>query len=150
MMSFSKQFQQGIGLFRSVDFWLFGITFISSVFMLQNLGSVPRQLTLFGAILAAGIVISIIVKRKRNWRRKETGWKGMLYAIATLLLVTYAVCSSSIYLATLRGIELEGSFLARAIAALPTFGGLLSFMYLGIFAAAANLGLTDLPDFDDR
>ena len=29
-----------------------------------------------------------------------------------------------------------------------TFGGLISFMYLGIYAAAASLSLTDLPDLE--
>ena len=75
----------------------------------------------------------------------------MLYAIGVLLIASYAICIFAIYLASLRGIALEGSFLTRAITALSdpmTSGGVVSFMYLGIYASAANLGLTNLPDME--
>jgi membrane protease YdiL (CAAX protease family) len=148
-MSLSKQIQNATAQLKSVDFWLFVVSFISSGFILQDLGSIPLQLTVFGSILAVAIVISVIIKRKRNWTRKDTGWKGPLYAIGTLLFVGYAICSFSIHFASRRGIELAGSFLSQAITALSdpmTFGGFISFMYLGIYSAAAWLGLTDLPD----
>lgn len=116
---------------------------------LQRLGSITRQSIMLIVILAIGVAISIVSKKRRNWTRKDTGWKGALYAVGTLLFVGYVICSFSLIFASRREIELTGSFMEQALTALSdpmTFGGLMPFMFLGIYSAAASLGLTDLPE----
>ena len=148
-MSFSDQFHKAFAQLRSVDFWLFGASFIVSGFTLQGLGSISRQAIALSVILAVGVAISIVSKKRRNWTRKDTGWKGALYAVGALLFVGYAICSFSLTFASRREIELTGSFMEQALMALSDpmiFGGLMPFMFLGIYSAAASLGLTDLPE----
>ena len=120
-----------------------------TVFTLQNFGSIPAQVMALAAILAVGIGISIVSKRKRNWTRKNTGWKGSLSAVGALLFVGYAICSFAIYFAPRRDIELTGSFLTQALTALSEpmiFASFMPFIFLGIYSAASSLGLTDLPE----
>lgn len=148
-MSLSDQIQKASAPLRSIDFWLFGASFIVSGITLQRLGSITRQSITLVVILAIGVAISIVSKKRRNWTRKDTGWKGALYAVGTLLFVGYVICSFSLIFASRREIELTGSFMEQALTALSdpmTFGGLMPFMFLGIYSAAASLGLTDLPE----
>ena len=148
-MSLSDEFQRAFAHLKSVDFWLFVVSFIVSGFALQGLGTISRQAIALLVILAVGVVISIASKTRKNWRRKDTGWKGVLYAVGTLLFIGYAICIFSLKFATRREIELRGSFMEQALTALSdpmTFGGIMPFMFLGIYSAAAWLGLTDLPE----
>ncbi|MGB5210699.1 MAG: hypothetical protein WBP60_09275, partial [Gammaproteobacteria bacterium] len=64
MMSLSKETKNATAQLKSVDFGLFVFSFILSGFILQDLGSIPLQLTVFGSILAVAIVICVIIKRK--------------------------------------------------------------------------------------
>jgi hypothetical protein len=148
-MNVAVQFQKAFAQLRSVDFWLFGVSFMVSTFTLQSLGSVPAQTMAILVILIVGVAISIVSKKKRNWTRKYTGWKGGLYAVGMLLFVGSAICSFSLHFAARRDLGLTGSFVQQALTALSdpmTFGGLMPFMFLGIYSAAASLGLTDLPE----
>jgi membrane protease YdiL (CAAX protease family) len=148
-MSLSDQLQKASAQLKSVDFWLFVVSFIVSGFTLQGLGSISRQAIALLVILTVGVAISIASKIRKNWTRKDTGWKGVLYAVGALLFVGYAICSFSLTFVTRREIDLSGSFMEQALAALSdpmTFGGLMPFAFLGIYSAAASLGLTDLPE----
>ncbi len=147
-MSLSDHLNKALAQLKSVDFQLFIASFIVSGFALQKLDSISRQVIALLVILAIGVAISVVSKNRKSWTRQDTGWKGIVYAIGVLLFVGYAICSFSITFAPRRGIELTGSFSEQAITALSdpmTFGGLMPFMFLGIYSAAASLGLTDSP-----
>ncbi len=147
-MGLSEQIQKAIAQLKSVDFQLFVASFIVSGFTLQKLDSVSRQVIALSVILAIGVAISVVSKARKSWTRQHTGWKGVAYAVGVLLFVGYAICSFSLTFGSRSEIELTGSFLEQAIRALSdpmTFGGLMPFMFLGVYSAAASLGLTDSP-----
>lgn len=133
-------------ILKSVDFWLFIVSFIASGFTLQKLPTISEQVAAVAAILAICIVISFIFKRNGGWERNPTGVKGVLSAVGVMLFVGYTICMFSVSLAGNRKLELSGTFLEQAQIALAdpvVFGGAIPFIFLGIYSAAGYLGLTD-------
>ncbi len=101
------------------------------------------------AILTVSVGVSVLLKRRAGWTRKYTGWKGGLYAVLAMLFVGYAIGMFSLHAATLRQIELDGPLLSRLCTSLSdpvVFGIVMPFVFLGTFASAIQLGLTDFPD----
>ena len=134
-------------MLKSVDFWLFLASFFVSGFTLQSLPTVAGQVLALAAILGVSIAISFLFKWRNSWARKPTGVRGALSALGVMLFVSYAICAFSISLAGMRNLELSGSFLEQAQTALAdpmVFGGVIPFIFLGIFSAAGYLGLTDV------
>ena len=145
-MDLGKSFRAARLVLKSVDFWLFVVSFIASGFTLQQLPTVSEQIVAVVAILAICVVVSFMFKRKSGWVRNPTGIRGALSALGVMLFVGYAICMFSVSLAGNRELELSGTFLEQAQIALAepiVFGGVIPFIFLGIYSAAGYLGLTD-------
>ena len=145
-MDLGKSFRAARLVLKSVDFWLFNISFIASAFTLQQLATVSEQVVAVTAILGICAVVSFMFKIKGGWVRDPTGVRGVLSAIGVMLFVGYAICMFSVSLAGNRELELRRTFLEQAQIALAEpmiFGGVIPFLFLGIFSAAGYLGLTD-------
>lgn len=67
-MSLSDQLQSALAQLKSVDFWLFVVSFIVSGFTLQGLGSIYRQAIALVVILA---VASRHFYRVKNWEELD-------------------------------------------------------------------------------
>ena len=145
-MDLGKSFRAARLVLKSVDFWLFVVSFIASGFTLQQLPTVSEQVVAVVAILGICVVVSFMFKRKSGWVRNSTGVRGVLSAVGVMLFVGYAICMFSVSLAGNRELELSGTFLEQAQIALAepmVFGGVIPFIFLGIYSAAGYLGLTD-------
>jgi hypothetical protein len=152
-MEFGKSFRAAFLMLKSVDFWLFAVSFMVSGFTLQGLTTVKDQVLVVVAILAVSIVTSFIIKRRNGWTRKPSGIKVALSAVGIMLFVSYAICAFSISSAGIRNMELTGSFLDQAQTALANpmvFGGVIPFIFLGVFSAASYLGLTDAHELEAK
>ncbi len=146
-MELGKSIRAAFLMLKSVDFWLFMASFGVSGFTLQSLPTIADQIFALVAILAVCVVISVLFKWRRGWARKQTGVRGALSALGVMLFVGYAISAFSVSLARTRNIGLSGSFLEQAQTALAEpmiFGGVIGFIFLGIFSAAGYLGLTDV------
>ena len=150
-MDIGKSFRSALLVWTSVDFWLFVISFISSGFLLQELSTILSQVAALFAILAFCAAVSFMVKRKSGWVRRPPGLKGVLSAIGVMLFVGYAICMFSVSIASRRNMDLSGSFFEKVQTALAdpmVFGGVIPFIFLGIYSAAGYLGLTDTHRLD--
>lgn len=124
-----------------------------SGFTLQSLPTISHQILALIAILAICVVISFVFKRRSDWARKQTGVKGVMSALGVMIFVGYAICAFSVSLAGMRKMELSGTFLEQAQTALAepmVFGGVIPFIFLGIFSAAGYLGLTDVHHIESQ
>ena len=145
-MDLGKSLRAARLVLKSVDFWLFIVSFSVSGITLQELPTVSDQVAAVGAILAICVVVSFMFKRKSGWVRNPTGVKGVLSAVGVILFVGYAICMFSVSLAGNTELELSGAFIEQAQIALAepmVFGGVIPFVFLGIYSAAGYLGLTD-------